>query len=142
MKPNPKEVGQRILGIRLSMGMNQKEFARVVNASLPAVSNWETGRNLPNKLRLINIAFQGQISVDELLGKPAQIKVEKEQLRKIIESHFAVDTGDSYVYTLMRQKHPYTFESITMDDFIEFSDEDVDELTKTIWEELGGNKNE
>lgn len=117
MKPNPKEVGQRILGIRLSMGMNQKEFARAVNASLPAVSNWETGRNIPNKLRLINIAFQGQISVDELLYgtdtnnnimhdfiEYIEVKKDIEMILDIYTSgvnyDFAIELAESFIQTL------------------------------------------
>lgn len=67
MQPNPLKVGARIRSIRKSLGVNQKDFAKLVNATVPAVSNWENGRNLPNNERLKVIAKLDNISVDELL---------------------------------------------------------------------------
>ena len=66
---NKKEVGERIRRIRLEMGYSMTEFAKAIDtkAKSGTVSNWETGKNLPNNERLSNIAFQGQMSVDELL---------------------------------------------------------------------------
>lgn len=64
---NKKEVGERIKRIRLEMGYTLEEFGKLFNASKVTVFNWEKGRNLPNSYRLTNIAFQGQMSVNELL---------------------------------------------------------------------------
>lgn len=60
-------VGRRIKQVRLSLGMNRVEFGALFDASGSLVSKWEKGVNLPKSNRLANIAFQGQISVDELL---------------------------------------------------------------------------
>lgn len=60
-------IGERIKNIRKSRGENQTEFAKIINGTLPAVSNWETGRNIPNNERLKAIADLGDISVNELL---------------------------------------------------------------------------
>lgn len=62
-----KEVGNRIRAIRKSRGESQTEFAQKINATLPAVSNWETGRNIPNNERIKAIADIGDITVEELL---------------------------------------------------------------------------
>ena len=43
------------------------EFAKKIKATLPAVSNWETGRNIPNNKRLKAIADIGGMTVEELL---------------------------------------------------------------------------
>lgn len=67
MKPNPLTVGLRIKGIREQLGFNQKEFAKLINATVPAVSNWENGRSLPNNERIKKISKIGGISVEELL---------------------------------------------------------------------------
>lgn len=64
---NKAKVGERIKSIRLEMGYTLKEFGELFNTGKVTVFNWEKGRNLPNNERLINIAFQGQMSVDELL---------------------------------------------------------------------------
>lgn len=61
------EVGVRIKQIRKKTGLNQTDFAKLIGATLPAVSNWETGKNLPNNERLKAISQIGEISVDELL---------------------------------------------------------------------------
>lgn len=65
---NKKEVGQRIKKIRLEMGYTQSEFAKITGSTLPAVSNWEVGKNLPSSKRLTEVAFHGQMTVDELLN--------------------------------------------------------------------------
>lgn len=71
----PNEVGQRIKNIRLNLGLNQEEFAKKIDSTIPAVSNWENGRNLPNKQRLKAIADIGGITVDELLnGAPNHLR--------------------------------------------------------------------
>ena len=61
------QVGQRIKDIRLEKGMDQKQFAEMINATVSALSNWEKGRNLPNKERLKNIADLAGITVQQLL---------------------------------------------------------------------------
>lgn len=62
-----KAVGERIKAIRLSLGMTLKEFGELFDSTKATVHNWETGRNLPNRKNTSDIAFYGQISVDELL---------------------------------------------------------------------------
>lgn len=64
---NKPRVGVRIKDIRMEKGMDQKEFAKRINATVSALSNWETGRNLPNKERLKNIADLAGITVQKLL---------------------------------------------------------------------------
>ncbi|MCW6683061.1 helix-turn-helix domain-containing protein [Aerococcaceae bacterium NML160702] len=61
------KIGARIKSIRKNLGLTQTEFAKKINATLPAVSNWETGRNVPNNERLKAIAKIGDMTVDELL---------------------------------------------------------------------------
>lgn len=74
----PRIVGQRIKRIRKELGMNQSEFAKLINATVPAVSNWENGRNLPNSERLKSIADVGKISVNDLYsGIPSNTQLNK-----------------------------------------------------------------
>lgn len=67
MEPDLHAVGQRIKNIRMQLGMNQEEFAKATNSTIPAVSNWENARNLPNKARQKEIAILGNTTVNELL---------------------------------------------------------------------------
>lgn len=64
---NKPRVGIRIKDIRLEKGMDQKQFAEMINATVSALSNWEKGRNLPNKERLRNIADLAGMTVQQLL---------------------------------------------------------------------------
>lgn len=64
-----KRIGQRIKDIRLSKKMNQAEFAHLIDATVPAVSNWENGRNMPNSQRLKLIAEVANVSINDILGE-------------------------------------------------------------------------
>lgn len=69
------ELGKRIKNIRKSLGLNQAEFANKINATVPAVSNWENGRNMPNDARLKSIADICGLSILDLLqGKTSTIR--------------------------------------------------------------------
>lgn len=68
MTVDKQSIGKRIERIRLSMGMNKKEFGKLFNATSSLVGKWEYGEVLPLPERLSEIAFQGQISVDELMS--------------------------------------------------------------------------
>ena len=61
------KVGKRIQAIRFSKGMDQKQFSDIIHATVSALSNWEAGRNLPNKERLKNVADLAGITVQKLL---------------------------------------------------------------------------
>lgn len=71
---DPEIVGSRIRDIRKTMGLSMSAFAERINHILNekkirsgTVSNWETGKNLPNNERLKAIAEIGGISVNELM---------------------------------------------------------------------------
>lgn len=99
-------VGQRIKRIRLEMGYTQSEFAKVTGSTLPAVSNWETGKNLPNKKRLSNVAFHGQVSVNELLTGKKEINIDALALfyqQNDIRKYLSVDVDDDEVEWLENQ---------------------------------------
>ncbi len=63
---------QRIKEIRINLGETMEEFGKRFKTSKGAVSNWEKGRNLPNKANLKSIADLAGISVDELLDDTCQ----------------------------------------------------------------------
>lgn len=70
MDVNTDEVGFRIREIRKeTLGLSMADFAEKIDgkAKSGTVSNWETGKNLPNNERIKRIAELGNISVDELL---------------------------------------------------------------------------
>lgn len=66
---NKTEVGKRIRSIRQSLGLSMDAFAERIDnkAKSGTVSNWETGKNLPNNERLKRIATLGNKSLTYLL---------------------------------------------------------------------------
>ena len=67
-EPPRISVGRRIRSVRLKNGMSMSLFGTTIdNVKSGVVSNWENGKQLPNKLRLKKIAKLGSMSVDELL---------------------------------------------------------------------------
>lgn len=59
--------GEKIKGIRLSLGMTLEEFGKMFGATKSNVRSWEIGRNLPNPERLLTIAKLGGMTVEQLL---------------------------------------------------------------------------
>lgn len=64
-----KQVGFRIKEIRQNLGLSMSAFATKIDnkAKSGTVSNWETGKNLPNNERLKKIADLGNTTIKELL---------------------------------------------------------------------------
>lgn len=74
MEVNANDVGARIRQIRKNMGLSMTEFANRLNVLEQSskirsgtVSNWETGKNLPNNNRLTIISGLANIPLNELL---------------------------------------------------------------------------
>ncbi len=83
------ELGQRIKAIRLSTGLNMREFGeKIFNSADSLVSRWEKGKSIPNHKRLIEIAKLGDVTVSYLLYGSINILVPN-----IIDEYFSsVDT--------------------------------------------------
>lgn len=92
-------VGNRIAKIRYEMGYTLEEFGKKLNppASFANVSRWENGIHLPVKTRLIDIAFFGQISVDELLYGKKETTIDAMALfnqQNDVRQYLSVDVDD------------------------------------------------
>ena len=57
-------LGDKIKQLRVSQGLNQTEFAKKLFVTPGAVSQWETGRTVPDTGRLIEIANTFSIPLD------------------------------------------------------------------------------
>ncbi|WP_342610446.1 helix-turn-helix transcriptional regulator [Staphylococcus hsinchuensis] len=86
-------VGKRIKNIRLELGQSMTKFGETIdkNKSVKSgvVSNWENGKQLPNKKRLQKIAELGNVSVDYLLHglDDKTLKVGKEFYNHLIDMY-------------------------------------------------------
>jgi len=58
----------RIKALRVSLGLNQVEFAGQLSVTKQSVSNWENGNILPSIDMLIKICNTFSVSADYLLG--------------------------------------------------------------------------
>lgn len=74
-----REVGKRIRFIRTNvLGLSMDDFGKKIDDKVKSgtVSNWETGKNLPNNQRLVKIAELGKTTVNELLhGNATKVNV-------------------------------------------------------------------
>lgn len=61
------EFSDQIKALRKEKNLTQEEFAKKLNVSRQAVSNWENNRNLPDLEMLIQISSIFDISLDELI---------------------------------------------------------------------------
>lgn len=65
-------IGRRIKELRLSRGLTQSEFAKILSVSFQAVSSWERGIAPPDIENLINIASHFGVLVDTLLAPQSE----------------------------------------------------------------------
>ena len=77
------EIEKKLKDARLNAGMTQEQVAEKIMVSRQTVSNWETGKSLPDIISIINMSDLYQISLDELLKGDRKMK---EKLKKDIEN--------------------------------------------------------
>jgi transcriptional regulator with XRE-family HTH domain len=65
-----KNFGQRLKSLRMSQGLNQTQFAKMVNLTQAAISQFEDGKRIPSSGALQKISIGLGISLDELIENP------------------------------------------------------------------------
>ena len=58
--------------------------------------------------------------------------LDREKLKEILMQYF--DIGDSYAYNLTRVKEGFAVGTVTIDDFVEFDEEIIDDIVDYILE--------
>jgi HTH-type transcriptional regulator/antitoxin PezA len=61
-------ISEIIKDIRLTHGLSQENFAKILKVSQKAISNWEAGNDKPNSESLIMIYKKFNITPNEILG--------------------------------------------------------------------------
>ena len=74
---NMSETGRKIAQLRKERNITQVEMADKLGISYQAVSNWERGESMPDISKLPELAQIFEVSIDEILGNPAQAKIVK-----------------------------------------------------------------
>lgn len=98
--------GQRITELRKKKGITQEELAKKLNISPQAISKWENDISFPDITTLPLLSEIFDITIDELLGKEKENKVEyvEEDKRKDINKMFLkiriIDEGDKVLINI------------------------------------------
>lgn len=141
MKDDQTIISQRIRQIRKNLGLSMDEFARRIDpkAKSGTVSNWETGKNLPNNERLKKIAELGETTIDELLAPPIDALI-PQYLDEIMK--FEIAQGDlkfkelydpQLKQQLIEVLNDYDYTGLTVEYGVRYA---VKELTESFLDEL------
>ena len=61
------ELNEKIKNARTNAGLTQEEVAEKIKVTRQTLSNWETGKFLPDIASIINLSEIYKVSLDELL---------------------------------------------------------------------------
>ena len=81
-------LADKIKQLRISQGLNQSEFARRLAITPGAVSQWETGRTVPDTERLMAIAKEFSIPLDYFSDEEVQYTE-----TELIRQHLLIELG-------------------------------------------------
>ncbi len=87
-------LNENIKKLRLSHGMNQVEFAKLVGVTKQCVSNWENDNVLPSVEMLLKIADVFRVSTDFLLGREATAVINVSGLNDVQIGHISLLIND------------------------------------------------
>lgn len=87
---NQEEIGKFISKLRKENNMTQHVLAEKLNVTDRTISNWETGRRLPDISILKELSIIFSVTIDEIIyGK----KIEKEEIqKKLVDSAIEIYT--------------------------------------------------
>jgi putative transcriptional regulator len=85
-----RELGRRIVRMRMERGMSQINFARKLGIDRSRLGKWERGLHSPSFAQLLDLAKVLEASLDELLtgkkptAKPGQKTIDRETLASVL----------------------------------------------------------
>ncbi|MBQ5842038.1 MAG: helix-turn-helix transcriptional regulator [Clostridia bacterium] len=95
---NGEILGNKLYELRKQAGLSQEAFAEKLGVSRQAVSKWECGASMPDTDNLITIANLYDISLDELIGRPAPEKTEKTDAQEEYEDEDDKEDAEAEAY--------------------------------------------
>lgn len=74
-----KDFGRRLKELRTAQGLNQTQFAKQVNLTQAAISQFEDGKRIPSSSALQKIAIGLGLTLDELIGSVEEVSTDSEK---------------------------------------------------------------
>ena len=87
-------LNENIKRMRMSRGMNQVEFAKLVGVTKQCVSNWENDNVIPSIEMLVKIADVFNVRTDHLLGRDQEELIDVSGLTEVQRGHIALIIKD------------------------------------------------
>ena len=87
-------LNENIRNLRLARGLNQVEFAKLLNVTKQCVSNWENDNVLPSMDMLVKIADLFKVKTDFLLGRDDNVLLDVSTLTTEQIGHVALIIND------------------------------------------------
>ena len=63
------KLSENLKHLRKQYGIEQGVLAEAINVSIKTISHWETGYTEPSVMKLIQIAYFFDVSIDGLVGR-------------------------------------------------------------------------
>lgn len=79
-----QQLNERLVALRKQAGFTQQQLADMLNVSNKTISQWETGRTLPDITMLVRLSEIYKIKLDELLDQKGEHGIPDEALIKIL----------------------------------------------------------
>ncbi len=90
-------LNENIKTLRQQNGLNQVEFARIMNVTKQCVSNWENDNVVPSVEMLVKLANYFRVTTDALLGREKFDSIDTSGLNKEQIAHIRMIVRDLYI---------------------------------------------
>ena len=87
-------LNENIKRLRLSRGLNQVEFAKIMGVSKQCVSNWENDNVMPSIEMLCRIADFFNVTTDYILGRNEKVYIDASGLTDEQIGHISLVISD------------------------------------------------
>lgn len=87
-------LNENIKKLRIAIGLNQVEFAKIMGVSKQCVSNWENDNVMPSIEMLIKIADYFNVTTDYMLGRNVNTYIDASGLSDEQVGHISLIISD------------------------------------------------
>ena len=113
------ELNEKIKNARTNAGLTQEEVAEKIKVTRQTLSNWETGKFLPDIASIINLSEIYKVSLDELLKGDHKYKSKMKKANKVAKTNEKVITATGVILLIVLAL--YSISKFTGGSFYDFS---------------------